>query len=54
MGGEESLFLLGEVVEMKDFLAAEARTLHHAIRFEFVRRDDGPTSGADVCNDAHC
>jgi len=54
MVDEELLFLLGEIIETKNFLTAEPRALHHAIRFELVRRDDGPTSGAGVCNDTHC
>jgi len=54
MSGEELLFLLSEVIKTEDFSTAKAWTLHHAIRFEFIRRDDGPTSWAGVCNNAHC
>jgi len=53
MGSEELLFFLGEVIEAEYLLTVKARTLHHAIRFEFVRCNDGPTGRTGVGNNVH-
>lgn len=48
------LCVLREVLEAEHILAAESRTLHHTVVFEFVRCDDGATGRTDVSDDAHC
>jgi hypothetical protein len=53
MVDEEFLFFIGEVVEPKYALTVEPRTLHYAIGFEFICRDDSTTSLAGVCDNAH-
>jgi hypothetical protein len=53
MVDEELLFFLGEVVKPEHALTAEPGTLHDAIGFEFICRDDGTTSLAGVCDNAH-
>ena len=45
--------VLGEVFEAEDLLTVEARTLHHTVVFEFVRRDDGAAGRTGVGDDAH-
>lgn len=42
-----------EIVEAEHLVALEPRTLHHAIRFEFIGSDDSAAVGADMSDDAH-
>lgn len=51
----EEVFLgfVAEIVEPDDVLTAEAWALHHAIRFDLVRRDDGAARQASMGDDTH-